>query len=198
MKKSVIIIICLAFLAFGLAWLVACDLEDEVKDEVADQADNDFDENEVIELDPIIYDVETQASALDIECGTTSANAELDRIGVDQDQLDIDGIDLRFVEARYRNASWTPAEITEMTCSVTFGGETTGMVTVWELAVNNGGSTWEKIDVSDQAAAAITYYLNHRNEQFSYCAICDDDPDSAYVEFELNLGVTVHGEVIID
>jgi hypothetical protein len=101
------------------------------------------------------------------------------------------------LQLSYRNATWTPADITSLSCQVTFGGAATGMVTVAETAVNGAAMDWTEISIADNVKDVITYYLNHRAEVFDYCASCSDEPESWYVEFLLKLGFRVQGEVNI-
>lgn len=194
MKKTTFLTIA-TLLTLTMAVLIGCDLEDEVKDEVEDSDANDYEDSADIELDPLTVSTDNQ-KALE-SCGQTSVNIELEKAGVDLDQITINEVDLLYVKAMYSDASWLPADIATLTCSLTING--TMSATLTETAVNNGSDgTWQELSLTQEQADAVTYYLDNPDEVFNYCVSCSDEPDSGSFLYWINIGVNVQGEVDIN
>ena len=71
------------------------------------------------------------------------------------------------------------------------------MIEITQTAVNGETLEWTELSLSDDAREAIVYFLVHRDETFSYCVTCSDEPDSAHIEYMVRFGVEVKGEVNI-
>ena len=186
----------LCAIAMGFLTLVGTS-EDDATDALG--IDDSVEADADLTLNPVT--VEKQAGPAPLaegdNCDTTSINAALDAVKddiEDYDNLDINSVALRYVRGSY-TAAWEPLEAMSLTCSLTITG--TQSTTIAETAINGtSGSidetlTQEQIDV-------INYYLNNRNEEFTYCVECDEGVDainSYSVTYEVEIGVTVKGDV---
>ncbi len=178
--------------AVSMVFALACDIEETAEDAAKDQVDTSFDKDVEFELEPLVAEG-GGTTAKDMDCGTTSVKAELEKNDVKEDEVDIDSIDLRFVSGRYSEATWMPEEVTHMACVMTLTGNG-ATVTIADYDVERGDSEWTEVEVSDDAVQFINYFLNNRNEEFDYCVECSD-ADSYSVTWEVSIGVTVHGEI---
>jgi len=185
-----LILVLVAFFFFALA----CDVEDTAEDVAKDQVDTSFDKDVEFQLEPIEASGGEGTQTLDMDCGTTSVQEQLDENDIQEDDVDIDSIDLNFVAARYLDATWTPEEVTHMSCVLTLNGDA-GSAMVVDANVEKGSSEWVNIDVPQEAVDFINYYLDHRSEQFDYCVECSD-ADTYSVTWEVSIGVTVKGEIL--
>jgi len=192
MRLTLVTLIILAF-GLGVFLLVACDIEEAAEDAVKDEY-GDFEEDVTFEFEPVESTGGEEIQLLDKDCGTTSVNYELERHDISEDDVEIDEVTLRFVEARYSEASWQPPEVGSVSCVLTMEGDA-GMVTVVEEDVDKNSGEWTEVNVSDAAQQFINYYLEHRDEEFSYCVVCTD-ADSYTVKYYVKIGVTVEGQII--
>jgi hypothetical protein len=199
MNNRVFLVALALLLAAVLLASLGCDaIEDKAKEEATKDVDKSFDDQQSLELAPIEItessnDVMPQAQS----CVTTSVQAELDKTGADLSQVDLDSVTLLSAEVRYRNASWTPEDIPQLSCTATCGGPDAGVATVTETAVIGSSGDWTQIVVSEEASMLIDFYLNHRDAQFTCCASCVDEPETFYVEYDIKLNVRLQGEIII-
>ena len=186
-------LIALVVIAFTLSLAVSCDIEEAVKDEVTKDIDTSFEDDEKLELDPIISEKTAETATLDGECGTTSVIKELEKAEVDTSDVDIDSITLEFMEAKYTDAHWTPEDLGQVTCTMMLYGDI-GEAMVTETAVKGSSSAWTEIELDQNAEDFINHYLANRSDEFDYCVQCTD-ADSHYVVWKVRLNVLVAGNV---
>ena len=193
MKVGTMAMLFFMVMTAGLA-IVSCDVEETAKDAAGDQVDTSFDKDVTLTLEPVEASDTAAAQTLDMDCGTTSVRDELEKHDVQEDDVDIESIDLNFVDGMYSEAVWEPVEVTHVSCAMTLTGSI-GTVLIVEEDVDKGSSSWTTIDVSADAKAFIDHYLDHRDEEFSYCVECTD-ADSYSVMWQVRIGVTVKGEIL--
>ncbi len=166
------------------------------EDDADDIVDIDFDTDATLELDSVTVNegVNTLSimAAGETNCGTTSINAALDAADIDDlDEVDIDSVELLGVSGTY-TATWTPGSVTEFTCSATVSGSQDD-ITVDETAINGASGS---VTVSAENLDALEYYLNHRNETFTYCVTCDDtELDTYSVTYDIEIDVNIEGTI---
>ncbi|MCZ7583421.1 MAG: hypothetical protein M5R36_08870 [Deltaproteobacteria bacterium] len=181
------VVLCFGFVA------ASCDLEDEAKDEAMKNVDTSFEKDAELELEPIEAEqTAAKLQPLDMDCGITSVNEELERNDVDTEGADIDSITLEYVEAKYADAMWEPVEVGSVSCAMTLWGDA-GSALIVEQDVVKGSMSWTPIEVDANAEELINYYLAHRDEEFNYCVECTD-ADSYHVMWYVRIGVLVEGE----
>ncbi len=173
--------------AFGCGWI-----EDEVDD--AKDDNDDFSEDVEFSFEVTVTEGSDDTEPSGLSCDMTSVNDLLDDVNIDTGDISIDDIELNFIRARYKDADWTPEDAYVQDCvfAIYAGGE--GAIVVESDPVR-GGSDWGTITVSDEALSVINYALSHRDEDFYYCAYCDENADTYTVEYEVEVGVTVSGEI---
>ena len=191
-KFKVIRFFCVFFaITLGFLTLVGTS-EDDAKDAV----DIDFDADADLELDSITVNegVNTLSimAAGDTNCGTTSINALLDAADIDDlDDVDIDRVDLENASGSY-TATWTPGTVSSFTCSATVSGSQAD-ITVDETAIL--GATGA-VSIDEENIDALEYYLNNRNETFTYCVTCDDtELDTFSVTYDITIEVNIQGTI---
>jgi hypothetical protein len=137
------------------------------------------------------------------ECNTISVKEALDAVKDDienYDKLDINSVDLRYVSADY-TATWSPAGVTTLACSLTIDGEGTEYDTeIFATAFLDGtGTASGTIDdtaLTTEQLDVLQHYLDNRSETFDYCVVCDETDITSYsVTYEVDIGVTVKGDV---
>jgi hypothetical protein len=199
--KTLRILGILCAIAMGFMTLVGTS-EDDATD--AAGIDDSFNETADIELNPVTAsDTDINAALLQPlanNCDTMSVNdalAELEARGdiEDLDNVDISSIKLNYVSGTYSDAYWAPAEVTNFTCSLTITGSQP-TISIAETAVNGGSGTIDDT-LSTEDIDAINYYLGHRNEEFTYCVVCDDTELEAPwgVTYNVEIGVTIKGDI---
>ncbi|MBT8352613.1 MAG: hypothetical protein KJO26_15450 [Deltaproteobacteria bacterium] len=167
------------------------------EDDADDIVDIDFDTDADLELDSITVNesVNTLSSILaagDANCGTTTINDALEAANIDDlDEVDIDSVTLNGASGTY-TANWTPGTVTTFSCSATVSGSQAD-ITVDETAINGSEGT---IVVSTDNLSALEYYLNNRDETFTYCVTCTDtELDTFSVTYDITLDVNIEGTI---
>jgi hypothetical protein len=181
-------------LGMGFMTLVGTSEDDATKAAgIDDSVETDAD----LTLDPVTVDKvgSTSIMAAGDDCNTLSINSALEAVKDDienYDKLDISSVKLNYVSGVY-TANWLPADVLSFTCSLTITG--TQSTTIAETAINGTSGTID--DTLTQAQIdVINYYLANRGETFTYCVVCDDvELDSYSVTYEVEIGVTVKGDV---
>lgn len=188
-------------LALGLFLFSACS-SDTVQDLVKDVVDIDFDKNADIKLDDVTArkTVEVAPSAVSDGCDSTSVSAGLALLEDEIENLDI--VDIADVELRYVNASytatWDPAEVTTLSCSLSITGITTPAQTaLFEETVINSPSGVISYSLTPEQNDVINFFLTNRDEPFEYCLSCQnaDAINSYEVTYSVEIGVTVTGNI---
>ena len=187
-------------IAMGFLTLVATS-EDDVKDAV----DIDFSETADIELNDVTVERIAVASIYGAgdDCDDISvaqALIDLEEQIEDLDEVDIEEIDLEYVEGTYSGATWLPAEITAITCSLTITGVTAEQsTTIAETVIQRAGGASGALstdDLTDDQRDVLNFYLENRDEEFEYCVECSDtDLDSYSVTYSVNIGIEISGEI---
>lgn len=191
-KVNMIRLLCV-FFAITLGFLTLVGTSEDDADDIVDV---DFDTDADLELDSITVNEGVNTLSImavgDANCGTTSINEALDAADIDDlDEVDIDSVELNEVSGTY-TATWEPGTVTSFTCSVTVSGSQAD-ITVDETAING---TEGNITVSEENLSALEYYLNNRNESFTYCVTCDDtELDSFSVTYDITLDVNIEGTI---
>ncbi len=166
------------------------------EDDADDILDIDFDEDATLELNSVTVDegVNTLSimAAGDTNCGSTNINAALDAADIDElDEVDIESVELNDVSGTY-TANWTPDTVTEFTCTVTVSGSQADII-ISETAIDGDSGT---ITVSSESYDELEYYLNNRNETFTYCVTCDDTVLTTFsVTYDIELDVNIEGTI---
>jgi hypothetical protein len=196
-KFNMIRFVCVFFaVTLGFLTLVGTS-EDDAKDAV----DIDFNSDADLELDSITVDegVNTLSimAAEDENCGTTNINEALDAANIDDlDEVDIQSVTLNGVSGTY-DATWLPVTVESFTCSATITGSQPDIV-VDETVINDiDGTDDGSIVVSEENLDAIEYYLNNRDETFTYCVTCTDVEGLTEFEvtYDITLDVNIEGEI---
>jgi len=166
------------------------------EDDADDIVDIEFDTDADLELDSITVTEAVNTLSImatgDANCGTTSINGALDAANIDDlDEVDIDSVDLISASGTY-TAVWEPGTVTSFSCSATVSGSQADIV-IDETAINAASGS---ITVSTENLDALEYYLNNRNETFTYCVTCDDiELDSFSVTYDIVLEVNIEGTI---
>jgi len=173
--------------------------EDDAKDAAGDIVDIDFSEDAELELEPVTVEKLAAASiqAAGDDCDTLTINDALSAVEdeiEDLDQVDIDDVELQYVEGTYV-ANWTPPENMSFSCSLTISGSQTP-ITIAETAINGASGTVDDILTQEQMDV-INYYLSNRSEEFTYCVVCDDSGgiDTYNVTYNIEIGVSIDGNI---
>jgi len=185
-------IVILSVVAASLA-LWGCDA---IKDEVEDSVDKDFEEDSTFGLEITVTEESDDPEPAGMECGLTTVNEQLAMHDIDTGDVDIDDIELNLISAQYR-AQWDPPGGTVTNCGVgVWSGGYTGAIFEHDP---NGDWVWTEVDIAGdlgQAVEALNYALDHRDADLYYCAWCNDDGVDTYtVEYEVDIEVTVTGEI---
>ena len=170
------------------------------EDDAKDIVDVDFDANATFELDPITVDQSVNTLSIqaagEANCGSLTINEALAAVEdeiEDLDQVDIDDVELRFVEGTY-TANWLPDTVASFSCSLTISGSQP-TITIAETAINGTEGPLNDI-LTEEQIGVINYYLSNRNEAFSYCVTCDDvELDSYSVTYNVDIEVTISGTI---
>lgn len=172
--------------------------ESDVKD--AAGIDTSFEKDADIELEPVTVEKSTNGLSIQAagdDCDTMTIDDALTALENDienLDQVNIDEIELLYVHGNY-TASWSPEDVTSFTCSLTIAG--TQSTTIAETAINSTSANQTIDDTLTQAQIdVINFYLANTDEPFTYCVVCDDtDIDSYNVTYNVEIGVTIKGEI---
>ncbi|MBZ0271396.1 hypothetical protein K8I61_05125 [bacterium] len=188
-----------AALAIGFG---ACDVEDAVKD----QADTGFDEEEDLELEPIVVGDEGDEKAVqdDAVCGQTSVNAALqEALGDDFDDVSIDDVELISVKFRYKNVDWDDDAVDEIQCQLFLCSDEFDNCDDWadaliaDFPVSKGDKEYSEADLEEGTLTFVNYYLTNRDEEFRYCIYDEAPPLGFFGEFYIEIRVRTKGEVEI-
>lgn len=203
--KSILHIGLVIVLSFSLMSLIACSVEDVVKDIV----DVDFDAD--AELEPASLTVEKPAPAAALSRaavftnqGSVSIQQLLDQAEAagqfeeDLDIVDIESITLNYVDAGY-SASWTPDTVDSFICTLTIDGPLNPGGDALEIAqtiIDGSSSVLMPVTLSTEAISLINAYLANRSTVFDYIVSCPDDGlDTFSVEYSIAIGVTISGNI---
>ena len=171
-------------LTMGFFSIVATS-EDDVEDALAQEGDATYGPFTVSKT------AEAGAAATESECEVgVSINDALDEV-----DIDIGDIELKKLEVSYRNATWEGTG--DFTCWVELtdlGGGGYDLTTD-PITFQERGDTWSSpITATSDELSAINYFLDHRDEEFTICAVCSDnagDITSYSVEIEINFRVEI-------
>lgn len=168
------------------------------EDDADDIIDIDFDAEAEVELDPVTV---TQASGASIQiagsdCGTISINGALEELEDEienLDEVDIDSVDFDYISGTYSDVQWTPNPPATITCSLTITG--TQSTTIAETVINGSDGNIDNTLTPDQIAV-LNYYLDNRNEEFTYCVTCTDTELTTYsVTYNVDIGIIIEGTI---
>jgi hypothetical protein len=182
----------LCAIVMGFLTLVATS-EDDAKDII----DIDFNANATFDLEPVTVDraAVTSIQAAGDDCDTLTINEALAAVEddiEDLDEVDIDDVELQYVEGTY-TATWLPEEVTSFSCSLTITG--TNSTTIAQTAINGSGGSLDDTLTQEQRDV-INYYLTNRGEEFTYCVVCDDTEITSYsVTYNVSIGVEIEGTI---
>jgi hypothetical protein len=189
MNLKVLSIFVVAIIALSMAIVFGCAIEDTAEE----SADTSFSNEVEFNLDPLTFDDSEDIQTRDGQCGQTSVKQQLEANDIDPSEAKISSITIQYIETRYKNATWAPEELSEVTCTLWVWGDTKERVDITKTAVKGAGSDWTEIDVSADATTLLNYYLKNRGEEFDYCVECTGG-DSHHVEYFVSIGVIVQGE----
>lgn len=176
--------------------------EDDVKDALDITFDKDFD----LTVEPITVDKVGDAGALSVdkcEVGITVNDGIAAAAEEYPDLLDVDieGVTLNALEARYHNSSALPVGMLPFQCEVSLtevGGDGSNDITVGPFSVAaRAENDWsDPISLTPADVTAINYYLENRDVPMDLCVICNDNGiDSLAVTVEVNFDVNIEGEL---
>ncbi len=176
------------------------------EDDVADTLgiDTSFDQDFDLTVEPVTVEktaTPTAADETECELGLT-VNAGIDSLESSEIvDVDIDNVTLNVLEARYKDASWSPGD-EEFTCTVSLtevAAEGTNNITVGPITVTQESAEWsEWITLTPTDMSAINYYLQNRDAAFDLCVVCSDNSEvieAFSVTVEVNFDVNIEGSL---